>query len=595
MRSARPARFNLSLSKQQRPTRLRSGDVVAGKYTIEQLVGQGASGEVWAARETATGERFALKVLATEAATDEETVERFRREAYFLRRTQSVHVARIHDFVFDATTGMALVMELVEGEPLDRALEQRTLSVEEAIELGVDLLAGVAVLHGARVIHRDLKPGNILLREQEGGRLCPVICDFGLSRLARRRDGDASSPSLTELTKGDVAMGTLRYMAPEQVLNARQATEQSDLYAVGAILYRAVTGVPAFGEHDEPRAIARAKVMGEAPRFDTGRTDVVAQAFEKIVTQAIRRRPADRFRSATEMREELARASQLAVPEPEPERTERTSLPDVLEVPATERALPATPAKRPLWRAAAVVGVLLVFAGGVATGRVWTLGSLPGPAPMALAPAATHTPPPGIEAPEVLPDIAELSMPSPPPPAGHLGGPRGHGRRPPAPSTPNGPDGGAGRGRQSLLILGRSDALAPSQPCGKHGPQCGLTSEDSRLSRCVQRTDAAAIEITQRQLLGFASEVAAGRMDSRTLVTEVARHGALLGEIVARRLGGDWVDVSGDHPGLWKMAVPPRTVFTPIGRVHRFLVKRNREQDLVGFFLDLHAASRQGH
>ena len=115
------------------------------------------------------------------------------------------------------------------------------------------------------------------------------------------------------------------------------------------------------------------------------------------------------------------------------------------------------------------------------------------------------------------------------------------------------------------------------------------------MSRCVQRTDAAAIEITQRQLLGFASEVAAGRMDSRTLVTEVARHGALLGEIVARRLGGDWVDVSGDHPGLWKMAVPPRTVFTPIGRVHRFLVKRNREQDLVGFFLDLHAASRQGH
>ena len=108
----------------------------------------------------------------------------------------------------------------------------------------------------------------------------------------------------------------------------------------------------------------------------------------------------------------------------------------------------------------------------------------------------------------------------------------------------------------------------------------------------VLRTDAAAIEITQRQLIGFASEVSAGRMDARTLATEVARHGALLGEIVARRLGGQWSDVSGDHPELWEMSAPPRTVFAPIGRVHRFVVNRQREQDLVGFFLDLHAASR---
>jgi hypothetical protein len=108
----------------------------------------------------------------------------------------------------------------------------------------------------------------------------------------------------------------------------------------------------------------------------------------------------------------------------------------------------------------------------------------------------------------------------------------------------------------------------------------------------VLRTDAAAIEVAQRHLVDFATEAAAGRMDPRLLATEVARHGALLGEIVARRLGADWVDVSGDHPGLWKMSVPPGTVFTPIGRVHRFIVQRNREQDLVGFFLDLDRASR---
>jgi serine/threonine-protein kinase len=414
----------------ERPTRLCAGDVVAGTYEVEALLGQGASGEVWAARHMTTGARFALKVLATEAATDDETVERFRREAYFLRRTQSDHVARIHDFVVDGAAGMALVMELVDGEPLDRALDRRTLSVEEAIELGIDLLAGVEVLHGARVIHRDLKPGNILLRGagEAGGRLRPVICDFGLSRLARRRDGDLSSPSLTEITRGDQAMGTLRYMAPEQVLNAKQATEQSDLYAVGAILYRAVTGAPAFAEHEEAKDIARAKVTGEALPFETGRDDPAARALEELVTRAMRRRPAERPRSAREMREQLARARPQpagSVSDDGVEPTERTSLPDVLEAQGGATPAPRLPEapgpRKGRWTAAAIVGVLLVFVGGVATGRVWTLGGLEAPPKTVAAAALPVEPPPtrpapspapSIEPAQILPEIAELSVAS---------------------------------------------------------------------------------------------------------------------------------------------------------------------------------------
>lgn len=119
---------------------------------------------------------------------------------------------------------------------------------------------------------------------------------------------------------------------------------------------------------------------------------------------------------------------------------------------------------------------------------------------------------------------------------------------------------------------------------------------DYRLHRgCLLRTDAAAIEILQRHLLGCASGVLAGRMDARSLAPEVARHGALFGEILARRLGATWADLSGDQPGEWRMSVPPSTVVNPIARVHRFLLVRNREQDLVGFFLDLDAASRRPH
>jgi hypothetical protein len=111
---------------------------------------------------------------------------------------------------------------------------------------------------------------------------------------------------------------------------------------------------------------------------------------------------------------------------------------------------------------------------------------------------------------------------------------------------------------------------------------------------CLLRTDAAAIEALQRHLLARASEVLAGRMDARSLAPELARHGALFGEILARRLDATWIDLSGDQPGQWRMSVPPATPVQPIARVHRFLLQRNREQDLVGFFLDLDAASRSG-
>ncbi len=109
---------------------------------------------------------------------------------------------------------------------------------------------------------------------------------------------------------------------------------------------------------------------------------------------------------------------------------------------------------------------------------------------------------------------------------------------------------------------------------------------------CLLRTDPAAIELLQRHLLSCGAEVLAGRMDARTLAPELARHGALFGEILARRLGATWVDLSGDQPGEWQMSVPPTTVVSPIARVHRFLLQRNREQDLVGYFLDLDAANR---
>jgi serine/threonine-protein kinase len=287
-------------------TGLRPGALVAGIYLVAEKVGEGASGEVWSATNTQNGIKVALKALFSSMIADEEVVARFRREAFFLARAKSDYVAKIYEFINDPVTGMVLVMEFIEGESLAQLFDRRILTVEESIDIGVDILSGVSDLHAARIIHRDLKPANILMQPQPGGRLRAVICDFSLSRLAKRRARDGSvATALTELTRGDVALGTVRYMAPEQVLNSRQATERSDLYAVGAILYRGLAGVHAFSEYQTIRQIARAKVTGESRPLETGRKDAVARGLEAIVAKTLRRKPAERYQEASEMRAAL--------------------------------------------------------------------------------------------------------------------------------------------------------------------------------------------------------------------------------------------------------------------------------------------------
>ena len=297
-------------------------------------------------------------------------MERFRREAIFLARAAGDHVARIVDFVSDPSAGMVLVMELVEGESLARVLDRRTLSVEESVTLGVDLLNGVCALHAAGVIHRDLKPGNVLLRVRHDGSTQPVLCDFGLSRLARGRTPDASDPSLTDLTRGDVAMGTVRYMAPEQVLNARQATEASDLYAVGAILFRAVTGTHPFDDASTSRGIA--ELQGDARGASAGdgarrRRGARAGARRHARAAPAPRRPPPRrhghARQARPRRRPRARdgARGRHAPRPHPRPGAHAS---AMARGGPRARRPPTSRRRPR--------VVLVFVAGVATGKLWT-------------------------------------------------------------------------------------------------------------------------------------------------------------------------------------------------------------------------------
>ena len=281
---------------------LGQGILIAGRYVVERKIGEGSWGEVWLGHHAAVGMRVAIKTLLPAKAASHDAIVRFKREAKFLGRIQSDYVARVLDFLDDQVYGLILVMEMVDGESLGDLLMPGTLSVERSLEIGIDLVSGLCDLHDARVVHRDMKPANVILRPLPDGRTRAVIIDFSLGRLMGRVGEDESS--LTQLTGTAMSVGTLPYMSPEQVLDSRKVTVASDVYALGAILYRCVRGEYVFTDGSDA-IIARRKLTMEAPRLDTGRADATAQGFERIVARALRKRPEERYESAQAMLAEL--------------------------------------------------------------------------------------------------------------------------------------------------------------------------------------------------------------------------------------------------------------------------------------------------
>ena len=195
-------------------------------------------------------------------------------------------------------------MELIEGPSLAQVLSTKQLAVEQAIDLGMDLGNALRELHAAKVVHRDLKPANVMLRPCREGEYRTVFVDLGVSRLLSDEAVDEDD-QLTEITTADRCVGTIEYMAPEQILSSRSATAAVDLYAIGAILFRAVAGHNVFGDLSGIE-LARKKLSESAPPLDTGRTDVVAQGFEEVLARALSVSPSDRFESADELLTELS-------------------------------------------------------------------------------------------------------------------------------------------------------------------------------------------------------------------------------------------------------------------------------------------------
>lgn len=281
---------------------LHPGALVLKRYVVERKIAAGAMGEVWCGEHEQLHLKVAIKTLRPHALVVDEIVTRFAREAFLLGQIHSDHVARVLDYSQGGKHGPILVMEFVEGPTLANVLRSRRLSVEEAIDLGIDIGNALRELHAASVVHRDVKPSNIIMRPSRSGDQRAVFVDLGVSRLLD--DECPAQESLTEITSADRAVGTIEYMAPEQILSSREVRPSADLYALGAILFRAVTGVNVYGDV-RGMSLARLKLTQPPPELDTGRGDRVARGFCEVVSRALERAPEDRYEVADEVLADL--------------------------------------------------------------------------------------------------------------------------------------------------------------------------------------------------------------------------------------------------------------------------------------------------
>ncbi|MEV6952436.1 protein kinase [Streptomyces sp. NPDC051183] len=262
---------------------VRVGDQLAGRYRLDQRLGQGGMGEVWRAHDTALDRAVAVKVLL-EAATNDELVARFRREATIGARLQHPGITVVHD-VGQQDGRLFIVMELLAGEDLASVLARVPggLPQDVAVELAAQTAEALAAAHEQAVIHRDLKPANLFLLP--GGRL--KICDFGIAH---------SSDATAGWTVTGRIFGSPPYMAPEQWRGER-VDARCDLYALGGVLYALLTGEPPYGQAEGPYVLMRRHIE-EAPLPLREAGAPVAPELERLVLELLAKDPADRPESA---------------------------------------------------------------------------------------------------------------------------------------------------------------------------------------------------------------------------------------------------------------------------------------------------------
>jgi serine/threonine-protein kinase len=285
---------------------LRPGDVLAGKYRVERVLGTGGMGVVVAAMHLKLEKRVAIKFLHPEVSRKPDLVERFAREARAASRIESEHVAKVLDVGTLDDGAPYMVMEYLEGSDLADVVKRRGgLPGQEAIEYVLQACEALAEAHKAGIVHRDLKPANLFLTTRPDGTPAIKILDFGISKV-----GSGEGPGMTRTS---ALMGSPNYMAPEQLRSARDVDARADIWALGIILHELLTGEVAFRADTVPELYVC--ILQNPPTPLRARRPDAPPAMEAIILRCLEKDPARRYASVAEL---AAALGDLASPRSRP-------------------------------------------------------------------------------------------------------------------------------------------------------------------------------------------------------------------------------------------------------------------------------------
>ena len=379
------------------------GQILADRYRVVRLIGEGGMGQVYEAQHVNINKRFALKLLRPEIVSNAEAVARFRQEAWSASSIGHENIIEIEDFATLPSGAVYLAMEFLEGVALSERMRQDTpLSFAESLDVMLQVASGLAAAHDKSIVHRDMKPENVFLGQKYGRPLVKIL-DFGIAKVSGA-EGNKS------LTRTGTIFGTPHYMSPEQALG-KTLDHRADIYSVGVIMYELFTGKVPFEAESFMGILTKHITTQPMPPRQAAPDKQIPEAIEAVILRALAKEAEDRYQSMAELAGDLGaiaaeQAPEVLQPRPSSQAVAQISKPLSVMMPSrnvTPRPTPmprppsgalplgddAAPKKKSALPYFVVAGVLVAAAAGAV---VWVTRAPAPPQPQ--PPVAVVTPPP---------------------------------------------------------------------------------------------------------------------------------------------------------------------------------------------------------